>query len=72
MQAPVQLALWLLLSSILFVLLFAFGVLWFVYWIHSKNKKIAELETMVKKLTPKTSEQILQDIYERESKKRAT
>jgi hypothetical protein len=64
LQSPIQVQLWFLLL----VLLILFGMAWFIYWIRGKNKKIAKLEATIKTLTPRTTDEILNDIYQRQRK----
>jgi hypothetical protein len=61
LQSPIQLQLWILLI----VLIMLFGFAWIIYWIRGKNKKIAELEAKVEAMTPRTTDEILADLWKK-------
>jgi hypothetical protein len=55
LTSPIQIS----VLYLLYLLLLVICIIWFFYWIHSKNKKIVELELKVKELSPKSIDEIL-------------
>jgi hypothetical protein len=61
LQSSIQLQLWILLL----VMIMLFGFAWIIYWIRGKFIKITELESKIKALTPRSTEEILNEIAKR-------